>query len=510
MKNKEKKLLKNETRNETKIKKKGKKDNSKKNKNEKKKENLEFVEKIDVNETNADMALENNKKQDDTYTNTLNTKESSLLNESKNNEYITLDPTSTITVTSASTSISTSTSTSTSSFFDFIKNSIEQRIPNVGRDLSTSLSIAIPSTIINQKNDVVKAYITSYLARICTIFSIERIYIYDDQIRYEKETLIERNGWDGNWKNETKEENRNNRTNKKGNEEKSNRGRNGKNENISNTMNTIDNMDNMDTTDTTDIEYSYLCKFLHYNLQYLETPQYLRKHLFPITPFLKNTGIMNPVDAPHHLRSDEWLPFREGVIVEKKENGLIVDVGLFSNAFIKTENSEEQENSLCIGTRVTVLFDETSYNNFKKRNKSEKIIFTGKLISPQIPLLYNVYWGYSIEVLKNVSEIFQLKFDYLVGTSERGTHTNGSCIFEKGKSILIVFGNKDGLENLLIREKEEKKKKNFSAEERQKKLKKILKKFDFFLNTCPFQTSRTIRTEEAITITLSTIHNVLK
>lgn len=42
------------------------------------------------------------------------------------------------------------------------------------------------------------------------------------------------------------------------------------------------------------------------NLQYLETPQYLRKTLFPLSESLANAGLMNPLDASHHLRFDEW------------------------------------------------------------------------------------------------------------------------------------------------------------------------------------------------------------
>jgi predicted SPOUT superfamily RNA methylase MTH1 len=38
-------------------------------------------------------------------------------------------------------------------------------------------------------------------------------------------------------------------------------------------------------------------------MQYLETPQYLRKALFPIHPDLKLAGLLNPLDAPHHLRA---------------------------------------------------------------------------------------------------------------------------------------------------------------------------------------------------------------
>ena len=46
--------------------------------------------------------------------------------------------------------------------------------------------------------------------------------------------------------------------------------------------------------------------YLITNLQYLETPQYLRKGLFPISENLTSVGLMNPLDATHHLRYDEW------------------------------------------------------------------------------------------------------------------------------------------------------------------------------------------------------------
>jgi predicted SPOUT superfamily RNA methylase MTH1 len=37
-------------------------------------------------------------------------------------------------------------------------------------------------------------------------------------------------------------------------------------------------------------------------LQYLECPQYLRKHFFPLHKDLQYAGVLNPTDMPHHLR----------------------------------------------------------------------------------------------------------------------------------------------------------------------------------------------------------------
>lgn len=45
-------------------------------------------------------------------------------------------------------------------------------------------------------------------------------------------------------------------------------------------------------------------------LQYLECPQYLRKSFFPIHKDLKFSGLLNPLDAPHHLRQQNDFIFR--------------------------------------------------------------------------------------------------------------------------------------------------------------------------------------------------------
>lgn len=56
--------------------------------------------------------------------------------------------------------------------------------------------------------------------------------------------------------------------------------------------------------------------FLARILQYVETPQYLRKSLFPMHRDLRMAGILAPLDCPHHLRYEEESPYREGVCVE--------------------------------------------------------------------------------------------------------------------------------------------------------------------------------------------------
>ncbi len=59
-----------------------------------------------------------------------------------------------------------------------------------------------------------------------------------------------------------------------------------------------------------DVKTRYYSVFL----EYLECPQYLRKDLFPVHKDLKNAGLLNPLDTPHHLRANEFSKYREGIV----------------------------------------------------------------------------------------------------------------------------------------------------------------------------------------------------
>ncbi|VDP38106.1 unnamed protein product [Soboliphyme baturini] len=67
-------------------------------------------------------------------------------------------------------------------------------------------------------------------------------------------------------------------------------------------------------------------------LRYLECPQYLRKHMFPLQKDLRYAGLLNPLDCFHHFRvTDLSVPYREGVVLDKSVKagrGSFVYVGL--------------------------------------------------------------------------------------------------------------------------------------------------------------------------------------
>ncbi|XP_042020820.1 putative methyltransferase C9orf114 isoform X2 [Salvia splendens] len=220
--------------------------------------------------------------------------------------------------------------------------------------------------------------------------------------------------------------------------------------------------------------------FLMRILRYLETPQYLRKSLFPMHSSLRVVGLLPPLDAPHHLRKHEWATYREGIAREKLEQGsagTLVDVGLSKN--IKVDQVLEP------GTRVTVEMGTDRNVDAAPR----------KIVPSSRPRDEGMYWGYKVRYAPNISSVFkncpyQGGYDHRIGTSEHGLVINSSELtLPSFKHLLIAFGGLAGLEECV-------------EEDATLKGKTVRDIFDSYLNTCPHQGSRTIRTEEAILISL--------
>lgn len=144
-----------------------------------------------------------------------------------------------------------------------IKESVEllKEPNNVGQeekleDIST-LTIAIPGSILeNAQSLELRTYLAGQIARAACIFQVDEVVVFDDYA------------------------------------------------DIANTKkSTLEDVDGLKTT-------RHCCIQLGRILQYLECPQYLRKHFFPIHNDLKFAGILNPLDAPHHLRQNNTFMFR--------------------------------------------------------------------------------------------------------------------------------------------------------------------------------------------------------
>lgn len=211
--------------------------------------------------------------------------------------------------------------------------------------------------------------------------------------------------------------------------------------------------------------------------------------LFIISNFkFQHAGLLNPLDAPHHLRQQDKCTYREGVVTNKPTKpgrGSFVNVGLFNDVMI--------DKVLTPGTRVTVQLPEEHINEKKIR---------AQVVTPRTPKLAGLYWGYSVRLASSLSDVFAKcpfkgGYDLAIGTSDKGK------IIDQvpGKSLtynhaLIVFGGLSGLEAALELDP-------------QLDIDDPSLLFNHYLNTCPIQGSRTIRTEEAILLSLAELRTKL-
>ncbi len=102
-------------------------------------------------------------------------------------------------------------------------------------------------------------------------------------------------------------------------------------------------------------------EFFVRNLEYIETPQYLRKSLFPRSEALRFSGLIPPLESKHHLKVTEWCKYREGVTIRRpfKDNkGSWVNIGLYKDCQV---NMTLEEN-----TRVTVKLYDDDFNKDAK------------------------------------------------------------------------------------------------------------------------------------------------
>ncbi|MCL7414469.1 MAG: RNA methyltransferase [ANME-2 cluster archaeon] len=235
-------------------------------------------------------------------------------------------------------------------------------------------------------------------------------------------------------------------------------------------------------------------RFIDLLLRYAETPQYLRKHLFPLQKELKYAGILPPLRTQHHPKASRSSDlsdgeFRVGVVVpgpkksEKKvgsDAGTWVDIGIDSPVPIKSSLRGVQ-----MGKRVNVRI-------FSRRPIQGELVETD-----DIPL----YWGYRTIVenslagaLDNISRQDTL----MLATSRKGKVLDTPALEELGRQVrlkshtVVVFGSpSEGVESILARDGIDLSK--FQCES---------------LNTVPGQGTATVRTEEAVWVTLSLLNLV--
>jgi len=217
-------------------------------------------------------------------------------------------------------------------------------------------------------------------------------------------------------------------------------------------------------------------------LNYAETPQYLRKRLFPLAGDLRYAGTIPPLRTPHHpdAKKIEIGDIRVGVVVRVHENGSWVDIGAERSAFLNV--------SMQKGERVNVQVT------------SKKPLKAVPVDDDEI----TEYWGYSVARAGTLSGALaptQTQTNGLrIATSRYGESIDADLLRKIGaesgsEAVLVVFGAPHkGISEIMDEEKREEREKSFIAE------------FDYTLNSLPDQGTETVRLEEAIVATLAILN----
>ena len=220
--------------------------------------------------------------------------------------------------------------------------------------------------------------------------------------------------------------------------------------------------------------------FISLLLNYLETPQYLRKRLFKLEPSLQFAGILPPLRTPHHPVSGKTRDlkageYREGLVLSQAKEGLLVDIGVDQPALLR-------EKQFADGDRLTL-----------------QVVKVGERVEVQTVDRESVpfYWGFRVRVEKR--SFGQLagdgRFDLVIATARIGDKFMDVAgqIGEKwsrSQHVLVAFGAPSrGLHEI--------------AKEEGAKLEAMV---DFVVNMIPEQGTATVRTEEALLASLAILN----
>jgi hypothetical protein len=192
---------------------------------------------------------------------------------------------------------------------------VMERVPCRNEARHWTLSMAVPGSVVsNCQTRELRTQLVGQIARAAAVYQVDEIVVFDDKLADQG-----RGGNRGYYRGGQ----RNNRDHRE--------------------QHSSDNKDNKEapTThegDNTNHHQERAVRsdphtFMARVLQYCECPQYLRRHFFPMHPDLQFSGLLAPIDAPHHVRVEERSKYREGVVLEKKGSGK--DAGSFVNCGIR-------------------------------------------------------------------------------------------------------------------------------------------------------------------------------
>lgn len=176
-------------------------------------------------------------------------------------------------------------------------------------------------------------------------------------------------------------------------------------------------------------------RFISMVLRYCETPQYLRKMLFPRRRELSHVGMLPPLRTPHHPVNSKASTlkigeYRVGVVVESvgSDGGVWVEIGV--DCPIPLVYDRRLREPPAEGQRLNVRIFSLSPLAAEPVNRNE------------IPH----YWGYDTMVAGNPERYLESLDAFVVATSRRGRPVTPGLLQEIEKvssqrGVAVMFGS---------------------------------------------------------------------
>ena len=212
-------------------------------------------------------------------------------------------------------------------------------------------------------------------------------------------------------------------------------------------------------------------------LQYMDTPQYLRKSAFPKSQSLKFAGLLPPLRTRSHPLEANISDLQDGMV----RWGLQVRPGKVDLGLDKTINYPKN-----VSERDPTLF---------------KVVKTKPHIILEIIEREDVgeYWGFEVERVTNLAKLLEESDESTrVGFSRNAPafhqlEADLKSTIAGTQSVLAVFGGPShGILGFFSKEREE-----------------VKSHIDFWVNTIPDQGTETVRLEEAIFISLGLLNSAV-
>ncbi len=207
-------------------------------------------------------------------------------------------------------------------------------------------------------------------------------------------------------------------------------------------------------------------------LKYLDTPQFLRKRLFPKMNELKYAGVLHPLKIPSHITLADAKKIKNGThrdgIIVKTRGQIFADFGI--NMLLSYRGN------LGIGKRITARFSSGAPDyKYKQVTKEETA----------------QYWGYIVKERGPLAKLLSSWEDAIILTSRKGKIITQEQIKNYQSAdgrLLVVYGSTEkGIHEILG--------KNLNNIPNSR-----------VLNFFPNQATETVRLEEAILGTLAMLN----